>query len=173
MTDTPANAPAEPMREVEQLQHKLALIGLEYAAKGMEAEAATINATIEALSAPHRGLVESLWAIADGEGDAQVIAAQTLAAEGLPVPPAPLATPAGEGGKVERWTLQFSNTPPSVAIWAALPGREPRNTEVVYCRFDDAEQKERLAPIFYAIERAHNSAIEAAALSLSDDGGRK
>lgn len=70
------------------------------------------------------------------------------------------ATAAAE---VARWQLQFSNTPPSVTIWAALPGRDPRNTSIAYVEFADDEQKRRCADAFYAIEREHNAAVGAVA----------
>ena len=62
----------------------------------------------------------------------------------------------------ERWSLQFSNTPPSVTIWTAPLGHEPRTHSVAYIEFSSKAEKVFLAPAFRAIVSAHNAALDVA-----------
>lgn len=64
----------------------------------------------------------------------------------------------------ERWSLQFSNTPPSVTIWAAAPGREPRNKSIAHVELASRKgAREAAGEAFRAIVAHHNLLMDAKA----------
>lgn len=67
----------------------------------------------------------------------------------------------------ERWSLQFSNTPPSVTIWSAKPGHEPRNNQIAYVEFADREAKVAAGDTFHRIVAMHNLLLDERVLSTA------
>ncbi len=75
------------------------------------------------------------------------------------VTPEPVVTPSATVDAVEQWSLQFSNVPPFINIWAAIPGHDPRNKSIACCQFENVAERNRQIEQFRQIVEAHNAAL--------------